>query len=226
MNDMKRIVMTLLLCCFVAGINAQDLLPQTRAERKEMIKERREAQKNDKALEKQIKKQVKTNTKALKKQGWTVQPGVDPIDMQLQNYYKQKYAMIGEFPAYIMGEATGRGANFTGARKAAQTTAKVDICDQLEAEVAELTEQSVSNKEINLREAESITSTLASSKILVQQKLGRTQTMLEIYRVKDGMTEVRMILSYDGNTAKSDLMKAFEAASKDQQERLMKILGK
>lgn len=221
----KRLVVMGAICLSYMNLNAQVLQPQTGEERKAMIEERRQSQDDLTQQAKKREKMVKKTAKELKKQGWKVSPGVDDVETQLTKYYSCKYEMVGNFPKYIIGEATGRGANLTAARKQAIALAKLDVCSQMEAEVAELTEVSVSNKEINRNEAESLTSTLSSSKMMVQQKLGHTPIMLDVYREKDGLVEVRMLISYDGNQAKADMIKAFENASKEQQERLMRILS-
>lgn len=221
----KRIVILGIICFSCVNLSAQTLQPQNDDERKVMIEERKQAQEDQAKQAKKLEKLVKKNTKEMKKQGWKVSPGVDDIETQLRGYYSKKYEMVGNFPKYIIGEATGRGANLTGARKQAIALAKSDVCSQMQAEVAELTEVSVSNKEINRNEAESVTSTLSSSKMMVQQKLGQTPILLDVYREKDGIVEVRMLVSYDGNQAKADMIRAFENASKEQQERLMKILN-
>lgn len=224
---MKKIILTLI----AAVICSCSVFAQTSSKeaRKAIIAERKEAIKlADKVLSSKILKDAKKQAKAMTKEGWKPAPGSPSLEKQLNELYIKRYAMdeTGLFPKFIIGSITGKGGQMAYARKQAMALAQVEIAEQIEAEVAELVENSTADKMLDNGEAETIVKTMSASKTLVQQKLGRNYIGLEAYREVNGKYEYQISVIYDSNQAKSDLVKAFESQSKEMQEKLMKLLEK
>lgn len=220
---MKRIILLAIVALTMGNVamaQSTDL-----ADRKEMYKERKANKKlTTKEIEAKNSKVAKKQAKEMKKDGWKSAPGRPTLEKQLNDLFLAQYTMEGDFPKYIVGTGTATGGNYAAARKQALELARVDIAAQIESEVAELVENNVSNKMLNDGEVESITTTMASGKTLIKQKLGKTLVIYEVFREKGTKQEVQIFLSYDGSAAKSDIMKAFENKSKELQEKVSKML--
>ena len=79
-------------------------------------------------------------------------------------------------------------------------------------------------KEFTGGEAETIAKTVETSKAMVQQSLGRTDAIMEIYREKDGKAEVQIAVSCDGGRAKAEILKLFGEEEKELKAKLEKLL--
>lgn len=215
-----------LLTVFAALVCSTSIFAQTLDERKLEIKERNAIAKLDrKQVDGKISKTAKAEAKKLKKEGWTNAPGSLPLEAQLNDLFIKKYQMDGIFPKFIIGNIKAVGSTSAAARKQAMALAQVEICEQIEAEVAELIENTISNNMISEEEGQSLNKMTAASKTLVQQKLGRTLIVMEAYRTnKEGKTECNIAVSYDGTQAKSAIIEAMEKEGKEAQDKLTKIL--
>ena len=65
---------------------------------------------------------------------------------------------------------------------------------------------------------------METSQTLVQQSIGRTNVVYEIFREVDGKTEVRVAVSYDGNAAKETLIKLFDEDNAELRAKLQRML--
>lgn len=102
------------------------------------------------------------------------------------------------FPKYIMGEAMSIGENYDAARMQAIELAKLNLASQIQTEVTALIESSVANKQLAQDEAASLTETVAASKNLISQRIGRVIPTVECYRVKSNKNkEVLIQLAYN-----------------------------
>lgn len=110
------------------------------------------------------------------------------------------------------------------ARKQALARARVDVAATMSVEIAALTESTESTTELTGGEAETIAKTVETSKAMVQQSLGRTDAIMEIYREKDGKAEVQIAVSYDGGRAKAEILKLFGEEEKELKAKLEKLL--
>lgn len=194
---------------------------------KQVIKERKAINKlTQKQIDSKRSKESKKQAKDMAKKGWMAAPGTQSLEKQLNDLFLYQNTMVGELPKYIVGNANAIGGNYAAAKKQAIELARIQIAEQIEAEIAEITETNVGNKQLDGGEAESITSTMSSAKSLVKQKLGRTTVVFESYRDLPGnKKEVQINIVYDGKAAMSDVIKQFESQSKELQDKLSEMLG-
>lgn len=180
---------------------------------KEQLKERKEVVKSSKSqLNEKATKAARKEAKKLKKEGWTTAPGALPIDKQLDKSYLMQYEYDAEmFPKYIMGEAMSIGGNYDAAKMQALELAKQNLAGQIQTEVTALIENTVANEQLAAEQAESITRSVMASKNLISQSIGRTITVMEIYRTLSNKNkEVLVRIAYNSDMAKKAAKKAIK----------------
>lgn len=194
-------------------------------EHKLVVKERKELAKlTEKQFKGQMLKEGKKQAKQLKREGWKSAPGTLPVENQLSEYYIKLNELDGRFPKYVIGRGSAKAATYGMARKQALARARVDIAASLQAEVASLNEMSEGNTELSNGEVETMAKMMETSQTLVQQSIGRTDVVYEIFREVDGKTEVQVAVSYDGNAAKETLMKLFDENDAQLRAKLQRML--
>lgn len=223
---MKKMLFALCLGMFLgtAYTYAQDAKTQ--------IKERKALAKQSKSeLNAKASKDARKEAKRLKKEGWTIAPGALPVEKQLDKSYMMQYEFDTDgFPKYIMGEAMSIGETYDAAKMQALELAKLSLAGQIQTEIAALVENSVDNKQLASEEAASVVKTIEAAKGLIAQKIGRTITVVEVYRTKSNKNkEVLVRLAYNSAMAKAAAKAALrddlEKESDDLQKRLNEILG-
>lgn len=199
---------------------------------KEIAKERKEIAKLSKSeLNARAGKAARKAAKTYAKEGWIVAPGKLPLDKQLDKSYNMQYEYDeNAFPKYIMGEAMSIGENYDAARMQAIELAKLNLASQIQTEVTALIESSVANKQLAQDEAASLTETVAASKNLISQRIGRVIPTVECYRVKSNKNkEVLIQLAYNSKmaleAAKSAIREQLEAKGDKLHEELDAVLG-
>ena len=178
---------------------------------KEQLQERKELQKMAKTeLKEKATKDARKEAKNLKKQGWQIAPGALPIEKQLDRVYTMKYEIDDDmFPKWIMGEAMSIGENYDAAKIQAIALAKQNLAGEIQTEVTALIENNVDNKQLSPEEAASVAKTIAAGKQLISQNVGRTLTVIEMYRVLPNKNkEVRVQIAYNAKMAKQAAKKA------------------
>ncbi len=183
--------------------------------------------KDQKMAEKSIKKEVRQ----LKKDGWKVAPGNIALDLQLKESYDKALERDSKgFDKYVAGEAMTVGENYDAALFQASNLAKLDLAGKIQTEVTELIDNRLANKQLSQKQATSLTESVAASKNLVSQKLGRVLTPVKMYRdLENGNVEVRTVVYYSHELA-MDIMKQtiredLEQKADDLSKQLDKILG-
>lgn len=223
---MKKI-MTIIVVCLLAGATA------TYAQiTKEQLKERKELQKMAKSeLKEKASKDARKEAKKLKKDGWQIAPGTLPIEKQLDRVYTMKYEIDDDmFPKWIMGEAMSVGENYDAAKMQALALAKQNLAGEIQTEVTGLLENNVDNKQLSPEQAASVVKTISAGKQLISQNIGRTVTVIEMYRtLKNKNKEVRVQIAYNSKMAKEAAKKAIrddlEKQGDDLGKKLDELLG-
>ena len=199
---------------------------------KELAKERKELMKASKSeLNDKATKAARKEAKKLQKEGWTTAPGALPLEKQLDKSYIMQYEYDEEmFPKYIMGEAMSIGGNYDAAKMQALELAKQNLAGQIQTEVTALIENTVANEQLGTEQAESITRSVMASKNLISQSIGRTITVMEVYRTLSNKNkEVLVRIAYNSNMAKKAAKKAIkedlEKKGDDLHEKLDELLG-
>ena len=196
------------------------------------MKERKELRKMSKGeLNEKATKAARKEAKKLAKEGWASAPGALPIEKQLdKSYLMQMEYDDNMYPKYLMGEAMSVGENYDGAKMQALELAKQNLAGQIQTEVTALIENSVANNQLGAEEAATVTKSVMAAKNLISQSIGRTITVVELYRTLNNKNkEVLVRIAYNGEMAKAAAKKAMreelEQKGDDLHEKLDSLLG-
>ena len=193
-----------------------------------------EAQKERAALRKASKTELnekatnaaRHDAKKLTKAGWLTAPGALPLDRQLDRSYLMQYQFDeDQFPKFIMAEAMSIGENYDGAKMQALELAKQNLAGQIQTEVTTLVESTVANGQLTAEEAATVTKSVAASKSLFSQRLGRVIPVVEVYRtLKNKNKEVLVRIAYNMATARAMVKQAVREDLERQGDNLHKDL--
>lgn len=198
----------------------------------EIRKERKEMKKLAKSeLNEKASKAARKEAKKLKKEGWTNAPGALPIDKQLDKSYMLQMEYDEDlFPKYMMGEAMSVGQSYDAAKMQAVELAKQNLAGQIQTEVTALIENTVANKQLEAEEAESVVQSIIAGKNLISQSIGRTITVVEVYRtLQNKNKEVLVRIAYNSSMAKAAAKRAakqeLEKKGEEMQKKLDELIG-
>lgn len=193
----------------------------------EAQKERAALRKASKAeLNEKATKAARQEAKKLTKAGWLTAPGALPIDRQLDRSYLMQYQFDeDQYPKFIMAEAMSIGENYDGAKIQALELAKQNLAGQIQTEVTTLVESTVANGQLTAEEAATVTKSVAASKSLFSQRLGRVIPVVEVYRtLKNKNKEVLVRIAYNMATARAMVKQAVREDLERQGDNLHKDL--
>ncbi len=222
---MKKFVLLLTAFLLMSGIAYSQSTSDLNKER-EVIAKMSKSALNDKAT-----KSARKEAKQLKKDGWVSAPGAIPIDKQLDRSYLMQYEYDENmFPKYIMGEAMSIGGNYDAAKMQALELAKQNLAGQIQTEITALIENTVANEQLSSEQAESVTRSVMASKNLISQSIGRTLTLIEVYRTLSNKNkEVLVRIAYNSDLAMKAAKKAvkqnLEEKGEELHNKLDEILG-
>ena len=198
----------------------------------ETLKERKEIRKMSKSeLNEKASKAARKEAKKLIKEGWTSAPGALPVEKQLDRSYLMQMEFDDDlYPKYMMGEAISIGENYDGAKMQALELAKQNLAGQIQTEITALIENSVANNQSEAEEAATVTKSVLASKNLISQSIGRTITVVEVYRTLTNKNkEVLVRIAYNSAMAKAAAKKAMreelEQSGNELHEKLDSLLG-
>lgn len=194
---------------------------------KEQMKERKELLKMSKGeLNQKASKDARKEAKRLEKEGWRIAPGALPIAKQLDRVYVMKYELDDDmFPKWIMGEAMSIGENYDAAKMQALALAKQNLAGEIKTEVTALIKNNVDNKQLSAEEAASVTKSISGGMQLIEQSIGRTITVTEMYRtLRNKNKEIRVQIAYNAKMAKEAAKKAVREDLEKEGEELGKKL--
>lgn len=216
----------LLFILAVAGCTMSPLLTQAQSF-EEAQKERAALRKASKAeLNEKATKAARQEAKKLTKAGWLTAPGALPLDRQLDRSYLMQYQFDeDQYPKFIMAEAMSIGENYDGAKMQALELAKQNLAGQIQTEVTTLVESTVANGQLTAEEAATVTKSVAASKSLFSQRLGRVIPVVEVYRtLKNKNKEVLVRIAYNMATARAMVKQAVREDLERQGDNLHKDL--
>lgn len=196
---------------------------------KEQAKERKMIMKSSKSeLTQKATKIARKEAKKLRKEGWTTAPGALPIEKQLDKSYMMAYEYDDNmYPKYIMGEAMSVGENYDAAKMQALELAKQNLAGQIQTEVTALIENTVANKQLSQEQAASVTQSIMASKNLISQNIGRTISIVEVFRTLSNKNkEVLVRIAYNSNMAKEATKKIVREDLEKKGDKLHKDLDK
>lgn len=183
----------------------------------------------DKTRVKDIEKQAKSEAKRLTKEGWKPMAGGAPIQEQLYQLYIKiaecdMAEEAGKTPKFLFGESQAKGTALNAASKQAKELARVDVAGNISSKTAEIIKNSVSNAQQDAEEMISLAKTVAESKTLIQQNLGRVSNAYEAYREVNGKYEVAIRLQYNSKQLPSTLSSQMADLSAGARAEVEKIL--
>ena len=196
-------------------------------------KQRRQVQKHEQVLNKQMKKKAikaaRKEAKQLKKAGYMTFIGQLPLDKQLENSWQAAYEIdaYGN-PYYIMSTQKAIASNFTAAQLQAMNAAKTDIAGQLQTMINQVIETKVSSNEMGRDQANSLSTFVATSKNIVSNTLGRVIKLVEIYREpkRTKNVEVQVTLAYNAEIATREALKALKQSVSAEDVEIMQAIDK
>jgi hypothetical protein len=192
------------------------------------------AQKSEKKAKKELQKKsmkmAKKEAKKLRRQGYHVAPGALPIDKQLERAFIKQYMEDEQgYPLYIIATGNSVAGTQTAARIQATETAKLTLAGTLSTEIASLIQNDIANSQITREEAATVTKTVAASKNIIAQELGRVIPLSELYRnVNKDNVECDIIIAYNSeeakNIAKKVIKEELEKKSEELQNKIDSLL--
>jgi hypothetical protein len=214
---MKKIIFTL-AAIFMASFVCQTVTAQDMSNR-EMRKK----------LKLRPPREVRQEARSLEKEGYKVAVGAPAIERQLVDaWLKQQETDENGYPRFIVASASSVGETQIAAKLQANEAAKLDLAGQIATNVAALIENSIANSQLNTEEAASVTKTVAASKSIIAQELGRTLPLVEMYRNigKNMEANVRIAYSHEMamETAKKAIRKSLEEETEILQDKLEQLM--
>ena len=188
------------------------------------------AKEAEKDLKKKSMKMARKAAKKLKKEGYFVAPGALPMDKQLEKaYVKQNMEDDNGYPTYIVAPGNSVAGTQTAAKLQATETAKLTLAGTISTNVAALIENSIANEQLTREEAATVTKTVAASKNIIAQNLGRVIPLTEMYKnIGSDNIQCDVQIAYDSKTAmdmaKQVIRKQLEEQTDILHEKLDKML--
>jgi hypothetical protein len=193
------------------------------------------AQQSSKQLKKSIKKkavkEARKEAKRFKKQGYKVSPGALPMEKQIETAWMRQYETAEDgYPLYIVASGNSVANTTSAAKLQATELAKLELAGSISTQVMALIENSIANEQLNSEEAASVTKTVAASKNIIAQELGRSLPLFEIYRTLDNKNiEVNVRMAYNSKKAEEiaqrTIKKKLEEETEIAHDKLEKLMN-
>jgi hypothetical protein len=214
---MKKLIFTFVVI-FIASLTSQTVLAQM--SNKEMRK----------TLKLNPPREVKKEAKNYEKQGYNVAVGAPTIERQLSNaWLKQVEEDESGFPKYMVATGSSVGETQIAAKLQANEAAKLELAGSIASNVAALMENNFANSQLNTEEAASVTQTIAASKTIIAQEIGRIIPLVEMYRKIDKNMEANVRIGYNvemaNEMAKKVIRKNLEEQTDLLQDKLDKLMN-
>lgn len=181
-------------------------------------------------IKKKAIKEARKEAKALSKQGYFVSPGSLPLEKQLEDAWIKQYELDEKgFPLYIVATGNSVANTQTAAKLQATETAKFELAGTISTNVAAIIESSIANQQLSTEDAASITKTVAASKNIIAQELGRVLTLIEVYKKIGTNVESSVRMGYNTEIAleigKKVIRKKLEEETDILHEKLDRLLN-
>jgi hypothetical protein len=181
----------------------------------------------NKEMKRKAYKQARKEARRFKRQGWYVAPGALPMDKQIEQSWERQYLLDEDgYPLYIVATGNSVAETQSAAKLQATELAKLELAGLVQTNVAALIENSIANNQLNNEEAASVTKTVAASKNIIAQEIGRVIFLFEIFRKIDKNVEASVRVGYNNELAKEAAKKAIRKQLEDQTEILHEKLDK
>jgi len=172
-------------------------------------------------------KQARKEAKRFRKKGWYVAPGALPMDKQIEKSWELQYKLDENgYPLYIVATGNSVAETQSAAKLQATELAKLELAGLVQTNVAALIENSIANNQLNNEEAASVTKTVAASKNIIAQEIGRVVFLFEIMRKIDKNVEVSVRVGYNNDLAQEVAKKAIRKKLEEETDILHEKLEK
>ena len=188
--------------------------------------------KSDRKVKKERKrkatKSARKESKRFRKAGWYVAPGALPMDKQVEKSWERQYEEDENgYPLYLVGTGNSVAESQSAAKLQAMELAKLELAGVVQTNIIAIIENSVANNQLSRDDAASVTKTVAASKNIIAQEIGRIVTFFEIYReVGDANIEASVRIGYNTEIAYDTAKKTIKEELEDRTEELHKKLDK
>ena len=189
----------------------------------QVLKERKEISKMTRSeLDARASKSARKEARKYEKEGWQVAPGQLPLEKQLDRTYRMQFEFDENmYPKYMMSEAMSIGETYDAAKMQALELARQNLAGSIQAEVASMAVNDVSNEQLSAEQAESITRTVSGSQSRIAQNLKRTMTVVEAYRTLPNRNkEVLVRIAYSMEAAMETVKDAVRQEMQEKGEEL------
>ncbi len=189
------------------------------------------AKDSEKDLKKKSIKMARKEAKQKTKEGYFVAPGALPMEKQLEKaFVKQNMEDEHGYPTYIVASGNSVAGTQTAAKIQATETAKLTLAGTISTNVAALIENNIANEQLTREEAATVTKTVAASKNIIAQELGRVIPLVEIYKnVGSDNVQCDVQIAYDSKTAldmaKNVIRKQLSGEAEELQKKLDKLMN-
>ena len=213
---MKKIL-TALIACFLLSVIVIPVTGQVTT---------RDARK---ALKMRAPREVRKQAREYDKDGYYVAVGAPPLERQLTTAWMREVETDETgFPKYVVATGRSVGESQIAAKLQATEAAKLELAGTLATNVAALIENNIANAQLNSEEAASVTKTVAASKNIIAQEIGRIITIVELYKNINKNIEANVRIAYNSEMAmemaKKVVRQQLEDETKILQEKLEKLM--
>ena len=131
------------------------------------------------------------------------------------------------YPLYLVASGNSVAESQSAAKLQSLELAKLELAGIVQTNIVAIIENSVANNQLSREDAASITKTVAASKNIIAQEIGRVITLFEIYReVGDKNIESSVRIGYNSKMAYQTAKKAIKNQLEEKAEELHKKLDK
>jgi hypothetical protein len=178
-------------------------------------------------MRKKAYKMARKEARKFKKKKWYVAPGALPMDKQIEKAWELQYQEDEDgYPLYIVAAGNSVAETQSAAKLQATELAKLELAGLVQSNIAALIENSIANNQLNNEEAASVTKTVAASKNVIAQEIGRVVMMFEIYRKIDKNVEASVRVGYNSQLAQEAAKKAIRRKLEEETEILHEKLDR
>jgi hypothetical protein len=178
-------------------------------------------------MKKKAYKMARKEARKFSKKKWYVAPGALPMDKQIEKAWELQYQEDENgYPLYIVAAGNSVAETQSAAKLQATELAKLELAGLVQSNIAALIENSIANNQLNNEEAASVTKTVAASKNVIAQEIGRVVMMFEIYRKIDKNVEASVRVGYNSQLAQEAAKKAIRRKLEEETEILHEKLDR
>jgi hypothetical protein len=174
-------------------------------------------------------REVRKEARDYEKDGYMVAVGAPTLRRQLANAWMKEVETDEKgFPKYIVATGNSVGETQIAAKLQATEAAKLELAGTIATNVAALIENNIANSQLNTEDAASVTKTVAASKNIIAQELGRVLPLVELYRNIGKNREANVRIAYNSEMAmelaKKVIRKSLEEDTQILQEKLEMLM--